>query len=1164
MSFRTPRIDFLKNLSNFLPLGTLVLPSGPLENFTDQWEESYPNLVRSNNPAVYEETRRPIWTLGSRGILRTFVRRHPLDHSQTQVRIYILPADVGRTYVERDARDWESVRKLMEHVDVSKEAWEGAKDLGLPYHNCLSFDYDSLFYLFNTLPSPDPSASGMTCSFSQHAVNTLLDESEIIQGLRTSLYAYQRRSAAMIIRREAEPIRAVDPRLEEIECPAGGKSFYDSLTGVFYRHPRYYEEPKGGILAETMGLNSSILTADDGSLTSLRSGQDSDLSRSNPRVSRTLASDTSSILTGATAKPTSGGSWNTTYHRIPSPPQKQGVAGANRRSSRGSCHWRSEIFTHIEGDALKTLYLDSNEILTPAADDLLVFDVILMTKRRLEEEMALDSPLKNACKCTNTERCRCAKDPYHSPLEDLHFLRIIVDEGHDFSSFGRKNNAVFALQKLHVERRWIISGTPSSGLLGIDASTAILETLGGDSDGDSRLVRHTLERRRSSGLELDLEPSVRKAALLQERKDLEKLGSIVIDFLNLKPWSNTKLGDDAASWKQYIIPNDNGQRKPRSLASVLESLVVRHRIEDVEKDIKLPPLYNQTIYLEPRYHDKLSLNLFIMTLAVNAVTSERVDQDYMFHPKNRGPLNQLITNLRYAGFYWTGFTRDELLKSIDVSRRYLEAKWSIGQNEGECGSLRPGDFDFLQRAIEIGETVLASPSWMAFSVAHELGMYIDDFPSDARNVWSLIKGSEFDSTNEPMPLLITGAPQMAKAQQHVDVHLYEPDPSSGLGSLGKRTLDKLWQDVQPTPAKKRRLGNDHSSPEQNFPTDERALVSTSIQKPTTLGKRTMSQGKQSVSPRKAVGRRPSDSKPQALSEEVAGKETFETAILASALKNSSITNPISPIDSTSPLYHTRLTGTASAKLSYLIDRISTLHRSEKILIFYEGDNIAFYIAQTLELLGIQFLIYTGSLSAARKAAYINSFTTTETFRVLLMDAHQAAHGLHIASASRVFFVNPIWQPAIEAQAIKRAHRIGQSKPVYVETLVLTGTLEEAMWKRRKDMSAQEQKRAEKSLLDDNIMARLINEADFIPLSQEEMYDVPKQMAPLECPQQLFGRGLGFTGMRSGDQDLIFPEGLQLPVGKRRVGTDSVVDGCESSSSKKKTKKVGFALSPESD
>ncbi|KAL8666478.1 MAG: hypothetical protein Q9202_001501 [Teloschistes flavicans] len=824
-------------------------------------------------------------------------------------------------------------------------------------------------------------------------------------------------------------------------------------------------------------------------------------------------------------------------------------------------HWRSEIVTHVEGDALKTLYLDSNEILTPTADDLLMYDVILMTKRRFEEEMALDSPLKNVCKCADTECCRCAKDSYHSPLEDLHFLRIIVDEGHDFSSFGRKNNAVFALQKLHVERRWIISGTPSSGLLGVDANTAILETMGGVSDGDCQLVRDILESRRSSGLELHLDPSVRKAALLQERKDLEKLGSIVIDFLNLMPWSNTRLGDDAASWKQYIIPDENGQRKPRSLKSVLETLVVRHRIGDVERDIKLPPLYNQTIYLEPRYHDKLSLNLFIMTLAVNAVTSERVDQDYMFHPKNRGSLNQLITNLRYAGFYWTGFTKDELLKSIDVSRRYLEAKWAIGQDEDECGGLRPGDFDLLQRAIEMGHTVLASPSWRAFSMAHELGMYIDDFPSDVRNAWSLVEGSEFETTNGSMPLLISGAPQIAKAQQHIDIHLYEPDPSSGLGSLGKRTLNKLWQDVQPKPAKKTGLDGDHSSPEWNISKDERALISTSIQKPAALGKRTMSQGKQSPSPRRGAGRRPSDSKLRASSQEIPGKEQpNETLILASALNKSSITSPVMPVEATSPLYHTRLAGTASAKLSYIIDRISILHSTEKILIFYEGDNIAFYIAQTLELLGIQFLIYTGSLSATRKAAYINTFNTTETFRVLLMDAHQAAHGLHIASASRVFFVNPTWQPAVEAQAIKRAHRIGQTKPVYVETLVLTGTLEEAMWKRRKDMSAQEQKRAEKSLLDDNVMARLINEADFIPLSHEEMNDVRKQMAALEYPQKLFRRRSGVIGIGSGDQDLIFPEGLQAPVGKRRVGTNGVMNDVEDSSSKKK--RVGFAVPPE--
>lgn len=53
-----------------------------------------------------------------------------------------------------------------------------------------------------------------------------------------------------------------------------------------------------------------------------------------------------------------------------------------------------------------------------------------------------------------------------------------------------------------------------------------------------------------------------------------------------------------------------------------------------------------------------------------------------------------------------------------------------------------------------------------------------------------------------------------------------------------------------------------------------------------------------------------------------------------------------------------------------------------------------------------------------------------------MNVKLAIYGLHLAAASRVFFISPIWQPNIEAQAVKRAHRIGQMRPVYVETLVL--------------------------------------------------------------------------------------------------------------------------------
>ena len=53
----------------------------------------------------------------------------------------------------------------------------------------------------------------------------------------------------------------------------------------------------------------------------------------------------------------------------------------------------------------------------------------------------------------------------------------------------------------------------------------------------------------------------------------------------------------------------------------------------------------------------------------------------------------------------------------------------------------------------------------------------------------------------------------------------------------------------------------------------------------------------------------------------------------------------------------------------------------------------------------------------------------------------AAHGLNVTAASRVFFLNACWQKTVERQAIKRAHRIGQTKEVFVETLVLKDTIE---------------------------------------------------------------------------------------------------------------------------
>lgn len=714
------------------------------------------------------------------------------------------------------------------------------------------------------------------------------------------------------------------------------------------------------------------------------------------------------------------------------------------------------------------------------------------------------------CSCSLDEDCHCSIEEHQSPLMEVHFLRIIMDEGHEFSSSGHRSSVYWALQKLCVDRKWIVSGTPASGLLGVEVGTAAFETSHSAADDHNSTNANLLEARRN------------ESALIQERKDLEKLGVIVAGFLQIKPWANSK-EHDPASWSKYIMPYSDGRRKVRSLKTLLDSLVVRHRIEDIEADIQLPPLHNRVVYLQPSWHDKLSLNLFILTLTANAVTSERIDEDYMFHTKNRGALNKLINNLRQSGFYWTSFSPGDIAKTIKVSRAYLEEQSRLGS---VCKEV---DRSLLKHAIEVGEIALESPSWKSFADLHEMGMFVECFPENAQDAWSLVQRNGDGGTGDG-PLLI-GATQLSKAQNWVNTHLYMSNPSDDLAGVGSATMQKLWLGVQQQAEKILPVHpldgdeNDARKPRKRFKSRFNGV-------PKLTEKQTMSRAKAGPTARRTKSTQsntPESRKPTGL------KPALKSA-LKSSIKSFPKEETTDPFPPDSPLAKSTISGTASAKLSYLLDRVVALHQQEKILIFYEGDHIAYYIAQALDLIDVRYLIYTQTLSIDRQSAYITTFNTTETFRVLLMNVHQAAHGLHIATASRVFFVNPVWQPNVEAQAIKRAHRIGQIRPVYVETLVLKDTLEDQMLQRRKGMTAQEHQKAEKSLLDDDTMSTIIKKAQFIPLTKDHIHDTDKQVAKLSTPQQLFERVAKNDGILDDpDADLILDSSQsKKPSRKRQV------------------------------
>ena len=491
--------------------------------------------------------------------------------------------------------------------------------------------------------------------------------------------------------------------------------------------------------------------------------------------------------------------------------------------------------------------------------------------------------------------------------------------------------------------------------------------------------------------------------------------------------------------------------------------------------------------MSPTWHDKLSLNLFILNLCVNAVTSQRVDQDYIFDRRNRGPLGILVNNLRQAGFYWTGEKPVKVSRTIKLGQEYLE------KEKKSLVSIEDADKRLLVQASCIGGSALSSVTWKALTELDELGVYVDHFPPGARKEWSLLKADDHSEVS------LMAATHLGKAQTFIDCRLYAPDPAMGLAEAGQQELQSSWNE-----AAQRKDGKSTSA----GLTDELKL----------LNKNTISGSKMSQSPKRK--RRASAGNIQDVS--TPPKPMNQHSAIKSAMKAISKHQPDALIPADSQLAQTTICGFASAKLTYLLNEVITFHQTEKIIIFYEGNHIAYYIAQALELIDIRFLIYTGTLPERRKAAYITTFNATDKFPVMLMDLSQAAHGLHLASASRIWFVNPVWQPKIEAQAIKRAHRIGQTRPVYVETIVLKDTIEDKMLWRRKTMSDEEHLRAEKSLLDDDMMKQIIQNATFIPMATEQTEDI-RPYARLNQPQRLFGRvGGGSRNPGNPDADLIFP------------------------------------------
>jgi SNF2 family DNA or RNA helicase len=168
----------------------------------------------------------------------------------------------------------------------------------------------------------------------------------------------------------------------------------------------------------------------------------------------------------------------------------------------------------------------------------------------------------------------------------------------------------------------------------------------------------------------------------------------------------------------------------------------------------------------------------------------------------------------------------------------------------------------------------------------------------------------------------------------------------------------------------------------------------------------------------------------------------------------------------------------SAKLERLEELLVELvAEKRKILVFSQFTSMLELIRQRLDHLGIGYSLLTGD--TRDRPAQIEAFQKGEK-DVFLISLKAGGMGLNLTEADTVILYDPWWNPAVEAQAMDRAHRIGQDKPVFVYKFVVNGTIEEKM------EELKERKRAlAESLFDEmNTPTMSMTEADIDMLFSE--------------------------------------------------------------------------------
>jgi superfamily II DNA or RNA helicase len=133
----------------------------------------------------------------------------------------------------------------------------------------------------------------------------------------------------------------------------------------------------------------------------------------------------------------------------------------------------------------------------------------------------------------------------------------------------------------------------------------------------------------------------------------------------------------------------------------------------------------------------------------------------------------------------------------------------------------------------------------------------------------------------------------------------------------------------------------------------------------------------------------------------------------------------------------------SGKHDVIIDNLESLiAEGHKALIFSSFVKHLELFTAYCDARGIRYSLLTGDIPQPQREAVIRKFQDNADVHLFFISIKAGGFGLNLTSADYVFILDPWWNPAVEEQAMSRAHRMGQKKNVFVYRFITRNTLEE--------------------------------------------------------------------------------------------------------------------------